>query len=168
PQIMHQFSTKNLAKAEFMMALAFSLARSTNVDQHLHVQGLLAEMIQCTEFVRACLRASEADAKPNATGYMTPASMPLWTVRMMFPKMFVRMCEIIQMLGAGGLVAVPSYPEPEGPVAAEWTTIFKLANANPKPRINLFRLAFAPAASSFSGRQQLYEPYNTGDPFRPA
>ena len=66
PQIMHQFSTKNLAKAEFMMAVAFAIARSTKIDAHLHVQGMLAEMIQFTEFVRACLRASEADAKPNA------------------------------------------------------------------------------------------------------
>ncbi len=108
PQVMHQFSTKNLAKAEFVMDLAISIARSTNIDQHLHVQGMLAETIQFTEFCRACLRASEADAAPNAQGVMTPAAMPLWTVRLMFPKMFVRMCEIIQILGAGGLVAVPS------------------------------------------------------------
>ena len=102
PQIMHQFSTKNLAKAEFMMGLAFAIAKSTNIDQHLHVQGMLAELIQYTEFCRACLRASEADAAPGPSGVTTPAAMPLWTVRMMFPKMFVRMCEIIQLLGAGG------------------------------------------------------------------
>ena len=107
--IMHQFNTKNLAKAEFMMGLAFSLARSTNIDQHLHVQGMFAEMIQFTEFVRPCLRASEVDATRSAAGIVAPAPMPLWTVRMMFPKMFIRMCEIIQTLGAGGLVAVPSY-----------------------------------------------------------
>jgi len=102
PQIMHQFSTKNLAKAEFMMAVAFAMANSTKIDAHLHVQGMLAEMIQFTELVRACLRASEVDAKPNASGFTTPSTLPLWTVRMMFPKMFVRMCEIIQTLGAGG------------------------------------------------------------------
>jgi 4-hydroxyphenylacetate 3-monooxygenase len=166
PQIMHQFSTKNLAKAEFMMGLAFSLARSTNVDQHLHVQGLLAEMIQCTEFVRACLRASEADAKPNAAGYMTPASMPLWTVRMMFPKMFVRMCEIIQMLGAGGLVAVPSYAETASPVWPDVEKYFQSANSDSRTRIKLFRLAFDAAISTFAGRQQLYERYYSGDPVR--
>ena len=62
PQVMHQTSTKNLAKAEFMMALGFAIARSTNIDAHLHVQGMLAELIQHAEFVRACIRASEADA----------------------------------------------------------------------------------------------------------
>jgi 4-hydroxyphenylacetate 3-monooxygenase len=166
PQIMHQFSTKNLAKAEFMMALGFSIARSTNIDSHLHVQGMLAELIQFTEFVRSCLRASEVDAAPSATGIMTPASMPLWTIRMMFPKMFIRMCEIIQTLGAGGLVAVPSYAELKGPVAADVATYFQSANADSATRIKLFRLAFDAAVSSFSGRQQLYERYYSGDPVR--
>src|SRR5215467_2126433 len=160
-QIM-QFSTKNLAKAEFMMGLAFAIAKSTNIDQHLHVQGMLAELIQYTEFSRACLRASEADAAPSAAGVMTPAAMPLWTVRMMFPKMFVRMCEIIQTLGAGGLVAVPSYAELEGPAATAVRTYFQAANADAPRRIKLFRLGFDAAVSSFAGRQQLYERYYSG------
>jgi 4-hydroxyphenylacetate 3-monooxygenase len=166
PQIMHQFSTKNLAKAEFMMGLAFSIARSTSIDSHLHVQGMLAELINYAEFCRACLRASEADATPNAAGVMTPAAMPLWTVRMMFPKMFIRMCEIVQILGAGGLVAVPSYAELDGPVADDVRTYFQAASAESPERIKLFRLAFDAAVSSFSGRQQLYERYYSGDPVR--
>ena len=166
PHVMHQFCTKNLAKAEFMMALAFAIAKSTNIDQHLHVQGMLAELIQHTEFCRACLRASEADAAPNAQGVMTPAAMPLWTVRMMFPKMFVRACEIIQTLGAGGLVAVPSYAETSSPVWPDVEKYFQSANADSRSRIRLFRLAFDAAVSSFAGRQQLYERYYSGDPVR--
>lgn len=166
PQIMHQFSTKNLAKAEFMMGLGFSIARATNIDQHLHVQGMLAELIQFTEMVRACLVASEADAAPGPTGYMVPAAMPLWTVRMMFPKMFIRMCEIIQILGAGGLVAVPSYAETTSPIWPDVEKYFQAANADAKDRIKLFRLGADAAISSFSGRQQLYERYYSGDPVR--
>jgi 4-hydroxyphenylacetate 3-monooxygenase len=84
----------------------------------------------------------------------------------MFPKMFIRMCEIIQTLGAGGLVAVPSYAELNGPIAAEVETYFQAANADSRYRIKLFRLAFDAAVSSFSGRQQLYERYYSGDPVR--
>src|SRR6185312_13394009 len=157
---------KNLAKSEFMMALGFSIAKSTNIDQHLHVQGMLAELIQFTEFTRACLRASEADATPNNAGIMTPAAMPLWTVRMMFPKMFIRMCEIIQTLGAGGLVAVPSYAETASPVWGDVEKYFQSANSDSRSRIRLFRLAFDAAVSSFAGRQQLYERYYSGDPVR--
>jgi 4-hydroxyphenylacetate 3-monooxygenase len=166
PQIMHQFSTKNLAKSEFMMGLGFALAKSTGIDAHLHVQGMLAELIQYTEFVRAALRASEADAALGPSGVATPAAMPLWTVRMMYPRMFVRMCEIIQLLGAGGLVAVPSYAELDGPAAADVRTYFEAANADAPSRIKLFRLAFDAAVSSFAGRQQLYERYYSGDPVR--
>ena len=165
-QTMHQFTTKNLAKSEFMMGLGFAIAKSTNIDQHLHVQGMLAELIQFTEFCRACLRASEADATPNEEGIMTPAAMPLWTVRMMFPKMFIRMCEIIQTLGAGGLVAVPSYAETDSPVWDDVERYFQAANLDSRSRIKLFRLAFDAAVSSFSGRQQLYERYYSGDPVR--
>jgi 4-hydroxyphenylacetate 3-monooxygenase len=166
PQVMHQFATKNLAKAEFMMGLAFAIAKATNTDQHLHVQGMLAELIQFTEFSRACLRASEVDAAPNAAGVVTPAAMPLWTVRMMFAPMFRRMCEIVQILGAGGLVAVPSYAETASPMWADVEKYFQAANADSKSRIKLFRLAFDAAMSSFSGRQQLYERYYSGDPVR--
>ncbi len=166
PQVMHQFSTKNLAKAEFMRDLAIAIARSTNIDQHLHVQGMLAEMIQFAAFCHAALRASEADARPNTQGVITPAEAPLWTVRMMFPQMFRRMCEIVQTLGAGGLVAVPSYAETQSDVWSDVETYFQSANADSRSRIKLFRLAFDAAVSSFSGRQQLYERYYSGDPVR--
>lgn len=165
-QVMHQTSTKNLAKSEFMMALGFAIAKSTNIDQHLHVQGLLSELIQTTEFMRSCIRASEADAAIGPSGLMTPATMPLWTVRMMFPKMFIRACEIIQILGAGGLVSVPSYAEFAGPVAADVQSFAQAANADAPTRVKLFRLAYDTAVSSFSGRQQLYERYYSGDPVR--
>ncbi len=80
--------------------------------------------------------------------------------------MFVRMCEIIQTVGAGGLVAVPSYAELAGARRADVETYFQAANADARARIKLFRLAFDAAVSSFSGRQQLYERYYSGDPVR--
>jgi 4-hydroxyphenylacetate 3-monooxygenase len=80
--------------------------------------------------------------------------------------MFIRACEIIQLLGAGGLVAAPSYAELAGPAAADVETYGQAANADAPTRIKLFRLAFDAAVSSFSGRQQLYERYYSGDPVR--
>src|SRR5262245_34621370 len=164
--MMHQFSTKNLAKAEFMMGLAFALARQTNVDTHLHVQNMLAEMIQYTEFVRNALVAAEAQAEPMHDGIYVPAAMPLWPVRLMFPQMFHRMCELIQLLGAGGLVAVPSLAEFDGPRKADAEKYFQAANADARDRTRLFRLAFDAAVSGFAGRQQLYERFYSGDPVR--
>jgi 4-hydroxyphenylacetate 3-monooxygenase len=164
--VMHQFSTKNLAKAEFMMGLAFRVAESTKVDSFLHVQGMLSEMIVCTEQIRAALTASEADAGPDTNGFYRPASMPLWTVRQTFPQQFHRMCEIIQIIGAGGLAAAPSFAEVDGPRSDDIERYFQAANAGSRERIRLFRLAWDASSSGFAGRQQLYERYYSGDPVR--
>ena len=164
--MMHQFCTKNLAKAEFMMGLGFALARQTKIDAHLHVQNMLAEMIDYAEFVRSALVASEAESTVMHDGIHAPNAAPLNTVRQMFPKMFHRMCEIFQLMGAGGLVAVPSFAELDGPRAEDAEKYFQAGNADSHDRIRLFRLAFDAAVSSFSGRQQLYERYYSGDPVR--
>ena len=165
-QIMHQFSTKNLAKAEFMMSLAFAVANSTKTDVHLNVQGQLAEMITMTETIRALLRASETEAHLGPAGTMMPAREPLWAVRLSFPKMFSRMIEIMQTIGAGGLVQVPSYAEFNSDAAEYVERYCQGANTNARSRVKLFRLAYDSCVSSFAGRQQLYERYYSGDPVR--
>ena len=99
---------------------------------------------------------------------MSPAHGPLDAIRFMFPQMFRRACEIIQIIGAGGLAMVPSFAELDGPLAADVDTYYQAANADARKRIKLFRLAFDATMSSFSGRQQLYERYFAGDPVRGA
>jgi 4-hydroxyphenylacetate 3-monooxygenase len=165
-QVMHQFSIKNLAKAEFMMGLAFRVAESTNADQFLHVQGMLSELIVFTEQLRAALVAAEADPLVRDNGFSYPASLPLWTVRQTFPQAFQRMCEIIQIIGAGGLAATPSFAELTGPRADDIDLYFQSVNSSSRDRIRLFRLAWDASSSGFSGRQQLYERYYSGDPVR--
>ncbi|MBC8242046.1 MAG: hypothetical protein H8E30_16450 [Alphaproteobacteria bacterium] len=46
----HQFATKDLAKAEFMRDLAVTAARTTNVAQLLHIQGMLADLIHVSQW----------------------------------------------------------------------------------------------------------------------
>lgn len=164
----HQFITKDWAKAEFMMALAFALVRTTKVDEFQHIQGGLAELINDVEVIRACILASEADAAPSPYGVLLPASGPLAAVRFLFPQMFRRACEIIQIIGAGGLFMVPSFAELDGPLSDAVHSYYQAANADARSRIKLFRLAYDASLSSFSGRQQLYERYFAGDPVRSA
>ena len=167
-QMAHQYSVKDWSKAEFIMGLGLALAKSTNIDVHLHVQGMLAELINTTEFMRATVIASEAEAVETPFGTVAPASGPLGAVRFMFPQLFRRACEIIQNLGAGGLFMLPSFAEIEGERADDVERYFQAANADARTRIKLFRLAYDAAVSGFSGRQQLYERYFAGDPVRSA
>jgi 4-hydroxyphenylacetate 3-monooxygenase len=162
----HQFATKDLAKAEFMRDLAITVARSTNVDQFLHIQNMLAELIHVAEWVEACIRTSEIDAHPGPGGTVVPRREALQTVKFMFPPQFRRACEIIQTIGAGGLFMVPSFKMLESDLAPEIAQYFQAANIDSHERIRLFRLACDAALTSFSGRQQLYERYFAGDPVR--
>ena len=167
-QTAHQYCTKDWAKAEFMMGLGFALARSTNVDSFLHIQGLLTELINIASFVRSSVIASEVETEPGPGDTVLPRRWALEAVRFMYPPMFRRSCEIIQTIGAGGLMMVPSYAELDGPMAEEVERYFQAANADSKTRIKMFRLACDAAVTSFSGRQQLYERYFAGDPVRAA
>ncbi len=164
----HQFSVKDLCKAEFMMGLAFTLVRTTRVDEFLHVQGMLAELINSVQVLRSCVLTSEQEAEMTSVGVMAPAMGPLGAVRYLFPEMFRRSCEIIQIIGAGGLAMVPSCAEIDGPLADDVRTYYQAAAADSSTRIRLFRLAVDASMSTFSSRQQLYERYFAGDPVRGA
>ena len=161
-----QSAVRALAKAEFMLALAVSIAKSTAITEHLHVQGMLAEMMLFVENIKALIVASETQAKTSQWGTLVPDGMPLWVNRMNFPKMFIRCCEILQLLGAGGLVAVPSNAELKGDAGEMVRKYMQSANSDAEHRVKLFRLALDASMSTFSGRQQLYERYYTGDPVR--
>jgi len=162
----HQFATKDLAKSEFMRDLAITVARSTNVDQFLHIQNMLAEVIHVAEWVESCIRTSEIDCFPGPGGTVVPRREALQTVKFLFPPQFRRACEIIQTIGAGGLFMVPSFKMLDSELSPEIEKYFQAANIDSRERIRLFRLACDAALTSFSGRQQLYERYFAGDPVR--
>ena len=84
----------------------------------------------------------------------------------MFWKLYNRQCEIINTLGAGGLVGVPSFAELAGEAKGDVEKYFQSVNADSSKRIKLNRLAYDAALSSFAGRQRLYEQYYSGDPMR--
>ncbi len=162
----HQFATKDLSKAEFMRDLAITVARATNVDSFQHIQGMLAELIHTVEMVHACLVTAELEAFPGPSDTVVPRRETLQTVKFLFPPMFRRACEIIQIIGAGGLFMVPSFAMLDSELAPEIERYFQAANIDSHQRIRLFRLAVDAALTSFSGRQQLYERYFAGDPVR--
>lgn len=165
-QIMHQFAVKNLAKAEFVLGVALNLTESIGISQFQQVQNMLAEMINTVEFVRACLRASEADCLPGPNGTVMPNPEPLWTVRTMFPEMYPRLVQILNTVGASGLIATPSVSEFEGPRRDDIMHYYQAACLPGNRRVELFRLAWDVAVSGFGGRQELYERYFSGDPWR--
>ena len=106
--MMHQVAVKNVAKSEFVLGLAARIAEASDAMPLPHVRERLAEMIMTTETMRACLRAAEADAAPDKWGVFTPARAPLDTARNLFPRLYPRLVEIIQLNSSSSLMATPS------------------------------------------------------------
>ncbi len=165
-QIMHQFAVKNLAKAEFLLGVALNMSEAVGINGFQHVQNYIHEMINTVELVRSCIRASEADCVPGPNGTVLPNDQPLLTVRTLFPELYPRLVEVIQILGASGLVMVPSCEELNGARAEDVARYYQGANVQADKRIQLFRIAWDVSCSSFAGRQTLYERYFSGDPWR--
>jgi 4-hydroxyphenylacetate 3-monooxygenase len=164
----HQVVVKNIAKTEFMLGLAALMAHTIAIEGFQHIQEKLAEIWVNLETMKAFLRAAEADAALDEYGVMRPAWDPLDAARNLYPRLYPRMVEIIQQMGASGLVAMPTEADVNGPMAEEIGRYFQAARAEAFDRIPIFRLAWDTAVSAFGSRQVLYERFFFGDPVRMA
>ena len=166
--MMHQVVIKNAVKAEFLLGLAARIAEVSDAMTLPHVRDRLAEMIITAELMRSCLRAAEADAHQDKWGEFIPARAPLDVARNLFPRLYPRMVEIIQLNSSSSLVATPSEADFAGPLAPEIERYLATAGALARDRVALYRLAWDVAGSAFGGRQVLYERFFFGDPVRMA
>ena len=164
----HQVVVKNIAKSEFMLGLASLLVSTIGAEGFQHIHEKLAEIWVSLEAMKAFLRAAEADAELDEWGVMRPAWNPLDAARNLFPRLYPRMVEIIQQIGASGLVAMPTEADVKGPLAEDIRKYYQAARAEAHDRIPLFRLAWDVAISAFGSRQALYERFFFGDPVRMA
>ena len=164
----HQVVVKNIAKTEFLLGLAWLLVQSIGAEIFQHIQEKLAEIWVNLETMRAFLRAAEADAALDEWGVMRPAWNPLDAARNLYPRLYPRMIEIIQQIGASGLVAMPTEQDLKGPLAEDIKKYYQAARVDAFERIPLFRLAWDTAISAFGSRQVLYERFFFGDPVRMA
>jgi 4-hydroxyphenylacetate 3-monooxygenase len=164
----HQVIVKNIAKSEFLLGLAHLLVNTIGAEGFQHIHEKLSEIWIGLETMKACLRAAEADAALDEWGVMRPAWNPLDAARNLFPRLYPRMVEIIQQLGAGGLMATPTEADLKGPLAEDIRRYYQAARAEAFERIPIFRLAWDVALSAFGSRQVLYERFFFGDPVRMA
>ena len=164
----HQVVVKNIAKCEFMLGLASLMVNSIGAEIFQHIHEKLAEIWVNLETMKAFLRAAEADAELDEWGVVRPAWNPLDAARNLFPRLYPRMVEIIQQIGASGLVAMPTARDIDGPLAEDIRKYYQAARADAFDRIPLFRLAWDASISAFAGRQVLYERFFFGDPVRMA
>jgi 4-hydroxyphenylacetate 3-monooxygenase len=162
----HQFTARHLVKAELLLGLAASTAATIKVDQHLHVQTMLGELVDAVETLRALLHAAEADAELDRNGFYAPRANTMLVARGYLPRLYPRLVEILQLVGSSGLTAIPTEATVHSDVAEDVERYYQSATLGGVDRVRLFRLAWDAVLSSFGGRQTLYEQFFTGDPIR--
>ena len=164
----HQVVTRNVAKCEFILGLASLMVRTLGSGGNPQVQSMLAEIIENLQMTKACLRAAEADAKPDRWGVTSPSLQYIGVARSMFIKMYPRMAEILHPLGSSSLMALPTEADMDGPLASDIERYLETDTASAAERVRLFRLAWDTCCSAFGSRQVLYERFFQGDSQRNA
>jgi len=160
--MMHQVVCGKLAKAEFIVGLLCAMARATGKDKDFNVKGMIAEAMWTAECVRAFRFQAESQAHEDQHGNYVPLRRPLDTSRNLFPRLYPRLVEIVQLLGASSLMATPAEADLGNDLADDVARYFQTVNMDSKDRIALFRLAHDVAVSGFGTRQVLYERFFFG------
>ncbi len=160
--MMHQVACGKLAKAEFVVGLLCAMAKATGKDKDMNVKGQIAEAMMMAETVRALRFSAEAQAQVDDYGNFMPLRRPLDTSRNLFPKMYPRLIELVQLLGSSSLVATPCEADLENAIAGDVERYFQTQNLASRERIALYRLAHDVAVSGFGSRQVLYERFFFG------
>jgi len=162
-QVGHQVLVRQIAKTTFLLGVAHLLSEVIGITGFLHVQEKLGEVVTYLETLRSCLRRAEVDAVVIG-GVLYPQGDAVHAALRLFPVLYPRMLEILQLLGAGGYMMTPSERDLQSPVAGAIARYYQGASVPAARRIQLFRLAWDIVGESFGARQQLYERYFTGDP----
>ena len=130
--------------------------------------GLLAELVAFVEILRGMVRVAEIDCIPGPNGTVIPYEQPLNVVRAQFPAMHSRALEILQFLGAGNMVVAPTVEDLNSESGSAIERYCAGADIPAERKMQLMRLAWDASCSSFAGRQNLYEKFFSGDPWRNA
>jgi len=138
------------------------MCAASDKDKDLAVQGQIAEAMWIAESMRAFLYSAEAQAEADSWGVHVPLRRPLDTARNLFPKMYPRLIELVQLLGASSLMATASEADFSNAISVDVEKYLALVNLQSRDRVALFRLAHDVAVSGFGGRQELYERFFFG------
>ena len=161
-----QATVREAAKTEFMAGLVTLVAETIGADQFPQVQEKISEVLLAAETMKAFLSASEANARPDRWGLMTPDYVPINSARNLWPRIAPSLATVLKQIGASGLMAIPPEEVLKSDVRGDVDRYYQAKLADGEERIRLFKLAWDAVGSSFGGRQDLYERFFFGDPVR--
>ncbi|NOV02276.1 4-hydroxyphenylacetate 3-monooxygenase, oxygenase component [Paenibacillus planticolens] len=158
-----QIMCKNIAKTEFLLGTIEMMVESTGMGGHGYVIEKMTEVIIALETLKALQIAAEKGASHDRWGSMLPNKKPFLAANAYFPKIYPRMIEIIQLLGASGLIMIPDEKDFDTEINAQLNRYLKGIGLNAKENVQLSRLAWELSVSAFGGRQTVYERFFFGN-----
>jgi len=162
----HQVVTRQIVKTEFILGVAQLLVKTINVSEYQHIHEKLSEIIIGLETMKALVEKAENDAELDEWGFMRPSMISLQVACNVFPKIYPRFIEIVQLIGASGMVSLPTEKSFNSEIRADLDQYLQAQSMNAEERVKVFRLAWDLTMSSFGTRQTQYERYFFGDPIR--
>jgi 4-hydroxyphenylacetate 3-monooxygenase len=166
PMLLHQTAARQVVKTEFLLGAAQLIVDTINISDYQHVQEKMSEIIIGLETMKALLLNSEMDAKEDKRGTMIPSVNPLSTAIITFSKLYPRFTEILQLLGASGVISIPTEKDFNASIKNDLTHYLQGASCDGEEKTKIFRLIWDMSTSAFGGRQTLYERFFFGDPIR--
>ena len=162
----HQALTRQIVKTEFLLGIAELLIETINVRSYQHIQEKMSEIIIGLETIKALVEKSENNATLNESGYLCPEINSLNVAGSIFPNIYPRFVQIIQIVGASGMINLPTEKAFHSAIGPDLDQYLQGANKTAEERVKIFRLAWDLTMSSFGTRQTQYERYFFGDPIR--
>jgi anthranilate 3-monooxygenase (FAD) / 4-hydroxyphenylacetate 3-monooxygenase len=163
----HQTCARGLVKMQFAVGLAMAVSEAVKSNGFLHVQEMFGECLEALELIKGCMTRAEIEFETTERGAVLPLYQPLQAVRTFMPRAYPKVIEVLQKVGAGGLLMMPSAADLTSPVGAEIERFYQGADGLAgTDRIRLYKLAWDLCGDSFGSRQLQYERYYAGDPVR--
>lgn len=163
---LHQALIRQVVKTEFLLGITELLVKTINVQEYQHIQEKMSELIIGLETMKALIEKAENDAAIDSFGSMRPNITPLKVATNIFPKIYPRFVEIIQLIGASGMISLPTENAFNSRIRPELEHYLQGTSLSGEERVKIFRLAWDLTMSSFGTRQTQYERFFYGDPVR--
>ncbi|MCA0984574.1 4-hydroxyphenylacetate 3-monooxygenase, oxygenase component [Halobacillus yeomjeoni] len=166
PFTLHQIVSRQIIKTELLLGIANHIVETINISEYQHVQSKVVEIIKGLESMKALLHYAESNAETDEAGIVIPSRKSLYVAVNQFQELYPRFTEIIQLLGASGMMTIPHEADFKSSIGEQLDHFLQGVDRKGEERVRLFRLAWDMTMSSFGSRQTLYERFFFGDPVR--
>jgi 4-hydroxyphenylacetate 3-monooxygenase len=146
-------------KMRFVCGLLIKVAQQNGTIDYRGTRIRLGEAIGYCWTMDSLVRDSCTSPDPGPGGSVAPSHRSIFALRALAPKIYPLMRELLQLVGAGGFVQLPSGSEDllSEVLRPYIDRYYRGAAVDAEERIKLWKLAWDAIGSEFGARQELFE-----------